>query len=159
MNEHLLIAFFVFETDLVKARHPLALAASGFDPALGFVIGQLVGRHLAGVIDAADDDGLVGVAFEKIDDDFLADTRKKDHAPPFACPVLGNPNPAGAVLIPFSFAVPVKLHFDPAILVGKDLFTCRTHNDGGLRPLDDGFRESIVAAGKGQLRDAGKLLL
>ncbi len=38
------------------------------------------GRHVAGVVDAAGEDGVVGVAAQEVDDDFHADARDEDGA-------------------------------------------------------------------------------
>ena len=59
---------------------------TALDAALRLVRRQPVGRHRLGVVDAADDDRLVGVAFEEVDDDFLADARDVDDAPLLAGP-------------------------------------------------------------------------
>ena len=107
---------------------------------LVFLVGQLIRRHLAGVVYAADADRLVGIAFEKINDHLVADTRNKYCTPSFACPVLRYAYPARAIFVPFSVPIPVELHFYPTVFVGKDLLTFRTHNDRRLRSLDDRFR-------------------
>ena len=61
-------------------------AAAGLDAALRHVVRQVVRRHLLGVVDAADDDRLVRVAFQEVDDHLLADARDVDHAPLLAGP-------------------------------------------------------------------------
>ena len=61
-------------------------AAARLDAALGHVGRQRVGRLVVGVVDAAGDDRPVGVAFQEIDDDFLADARQLDSAPGVAGP-------------------------------------------------------------------------
>ena len=50
-------------------------------PRLRLVRRQVVGRHLLGVVDAAGDDRLVGIALEEVDDDLLADARHRDRRP------------------------------------------------------------------------------
>src|SRR5687768_6947715 len=106
---------------------------------LVFSIGAIagVGRHLVGVVDAAGDDGLIGIAFEEIYYDFLADARPKKSTPALACPSLGNPDPTRAFLIILAFAVPMELHFDSAKLVDEDLFAGRTNDRRRLGTVND----------------------
>src|SRR6266508_954747 len=158
MNEELLFALLVLETDLVKSLHAFAFARASFDAALGLFFRQFVGRHLAGVVDAADADRLVGIAFEKINDYLVPNTRKKYCTPSFTCPVLRYAYPARAIFVPFSIPVPVELYFQPPVFVGKDLLTFRTHHDRRLSSLDDRFRsQSLRPKGHCQ-RYAGKAI-
>ena len=60
--------------------------AARLDAALRLVVGQVVRGHHVGVVDAADDDRLVRVAFQEVDDHFLADPRDVDGAPVLAGP-------------------------------------------------------------------------
>ena len=122
-------------------------AAAALDAALRRVGGQVVGRHLLGVVDAADDDRLVGVAFEEVDDHFLADARDVDHAPLLAGPGRADADPAGAVGVVLALAVPVELHLHAAVLVGEDLLAGRADDDGGLRALHDRLGRDAAAAG------------
>ena len=52
-------------------------------PRLRRVGRQVVGRHLLGVVDAAGDDRLVGVALQEVDDHLLADARDVRSTPQF----------------------------------------------------------------------------
>ena len=103
---------------------------------------------MLGVVDAADDDRLVGIAFQEIDDHLLADARNVDRAPLLAGPGRADAHPAGAVGVVLALAVPVELHFHAAVLVGEDLFAARADHDRRLRVPDDA-RASGVAAGAG----------
>ena len=91
------------------------------------------------VVDPAGDDRLIGVAFQEIDDDLLADTRDHDAAPALPGPDLGHPYPAGAGLVRLAVAVPVELDLDPTVLVRPDLLARLADDDGGLGTLDDWF--------------------
>src|SRR5689334_18203426 len=55
MDKYLLAALLILETDLVKPAAPFG--AVRFDGALGLFVGQLIRRHLIGVVDAAHYDG------------------------------------------------------------------------------------------------------
>lgn len=75
--EHQLGTGLGFKADLVEVG-AAAWARAALGAGLRFVRGQAVGRHLFLVVDAAGDDGLVRVAFEEVDDHFLADARVGD---------------------------------------------------------------------------------
>ena len=91
--------------------------------------------HLFGVVHPARDDGAVGIAFEKIDNDFLADARGPNPAPLFAGPRLRGADPARALIVVLAHPVPVELDFDPAVFVGVNLLARWTDHHRGLRPL------------------------
>src|SRR5579864_8552154 len=74
-------ALLVFQAQLVEIVGPALQAAAALDAALGLVVGKLVGWHLFGIVHAAHNDGLVRIAFQKIDDHFLADPRNVNDAP------------------------------------------------------------------------------
>src|SRR3984957_5462502 len=116
-----------------------AVGGIGLDRALGHFRRQSVGRHGHGVINAAGDDGSVGIAFKKLHNDFLADARDLDRPPLLAGPLLGNTHPAGGILVPVAVAIPVKLQFHAAIFVSVDLLPGGADHDGGLRALHDRF--------------------
>src|SRR5688572_1358210 len=142
VDEQLLRALQVLEPDLVEVVGAAALGAPGLDAGLRHVRRQRVGRHLLGVVDASGDDRLVGIAFQEVDDDLLADARDGDGAPGLAGPRLRHPDPARAVLAlgPLAFPIPVEEHLHPAVLVGVDLVACRPDDHPGLRPLDERLR-------------------
>ena len=104
--------------------------------ALGLVVGQGVGGHVLGVVDAADDDRPVGVALLEGDDHLLADPRDVDDAPLLARPESGDPDPARAVGVFLALAIPGELDLDPAVLVGEDLVSRVADHDGCVWPLD-----------------------
>src|ERR1700730_5441758 len=95
----------------------------------GALVRQLVRRHVLGIVDAAHDDWLIPVAFQKGDDDLPADPRQVDGAEPLAGGNLTHANPARAVRVLFTLTVPVELHFDPAVLVAKDFLARRTRDN------------------------------
>src|SRR5262249_15127349 len=99
-----------------------AFTRIGLNGRLSFFIRQRVRRHRFCVIDAADDDGLIRVAFEKIRDDFHTDTWYEHRAPLFAGPGLSHAHPARRSAVVFTLAVPMKLYFHATVFVGKDFF-------------------------------------
>src|SRR5207237_1680685 len=99
-------------------------AAARLDAALRLVLRQRVGGHHLGVIDTADDDRPIRVAFQEGDHDLLADAGPEEGPPALARPRLGDADPAGVgagLLVLGVAAVPEKPHLDPAVLVGEDL--------------------------------------
>src|SRR5262249_34306833 len=60
----------------------------------------------------------------------------RDEAPVLARTRLSNANPTGTVFVALPGAIPKELHFNPAILVGPNLFSGLTDDDGGLGALD-----------------------
>src|SRR5262249_41694680 len=95
------------------------------------------GRGAVGVVDAAHDDRLVGVALEEVNDDLLADPWHGDE-PGFLPGVQGaDADPARAVRVVLPLAVPEELHLHAPVLVGEDLRAGRPHDHRGLRPLDE----------------------
>jgi len=139
VDVNLFLALLVLKAKFVEVGGLAAFGAARFNAALGLVGGQGVGRHLAVVVDAAGDERLVGVAFEEVDDDFLADARQGHHAPVLARPGLRHAHPAGGVFVALAVAVPVELNLHPPVLVGVNLFARRAGDDGGLRALDGGL--------------------
>ena len=134
VHEDLLCALLVLQTDFVET--PAALGAVGLQGALGLLVRQRIGRAVGAVVDAAGDDGPVGIALEEIDDHFLADARDLDGAPAGAGPGTAGADPAGAFLVGLALAVPVELHLHPAVFVGVDLLALGPDHDGGLGTLD-----------------------
>lgn len=136
----------------------LAFVRARLDAALGFVFREGERRHLFVVVDAADDDGAVGIAFLERDDDLLADARDLDHTPVLAGPGRGNADPAGTAEVVFPFAVPVELDFDAAVLVGPDFLARWADDDGGLGAVDRRFLGQLLRAVREIERDAGELV-
>jgi hypothetical protein len=85
-------------------------------------------------------DGLVGVAFQEIDDDFLADPRDVDDTPLLVRPGGSDADPARAVGVVLPLPVSVELDLHAAALVGEDLLAGRADDDGRPRPLDERLR-------------------
>ncbi|KAF1029953.1 MAG: hypothetical protein GAK37_01560 [Pseudomonas sp.] len=148
MQKHLLRALLVFKAQLVVAT--AALGRVAFDGRACGVFRQWVRWQGVGVVDAAGDQRLVGIAFQEAHDHFLADARGEQAAPAFACPALRHANPARAVFVALAFAVPVELHLDAPVLVGPYLFALLAHHHGCLWTVHQRF-------GRGDRR--AKLLL
>ena len=111
------------------------------------------------MVDPAGDDGLVGVAFQEIDDDLLA-YAGDEHGPPSGTrPELADANPAGAFFVPFSLAIPMELDLDSAVLVRVDLLSGRSHDDGGLHAVHDRAGGGPFGAEVHFGRDAEKLVV
>src|SRR5262249_44327334 len=149
-------AFLVLEAQLVEAVRIAARRAARPDGALRLVVRQDVWRHQVGVVNATGDERPVRVAFEEINDDFLADPRVEDHAPAAAGPVLGDAHPTGAVLVFLAQAVPGELPLPPAVLVQEDLLLGRADDDGRLGPLDEGLGRAPLRAVFPRGRHAGE---
>ncbi len=140
----LLLSLFILETNLVKIVRRSAETAAALDSCLGLVSGQRVRRHLLRIVDAADDDRLIGIAFEKVNDDFLLDARDVDHAPLLSRQRRSHAHPAGTVRVILSLAVPVKLNFNPAVFIGENLLARRAHDDRRLSSLHHRFRSQSL---------------
>src|SRR5208282_3934405 len=121
-----------------------------------FLVRQAVGGHLLGIVDAARDQGAVGISFEEIDDDLLAHPGYDHSAEPLASHLLGDPDPAGALVVLLALAIPEELNLDPAILVDVDLLTRRAGHDGGLNALDHRLGCGPGGAVDDRGRDAGE---
>src|SRR5262249_13028295 len=129
---------------------PLAARrATGLDAAQAGVVGVVrvvtgglaaaqVGRPLRFVVDAADDERLVGVPLQEGDDHLLPDPRPEAGAPALARPDLRHPAPARVLADPGA-GIPVEVHLHPPVAVGEDLLPgcARAGHDGRLGPRDD----------------------
>ena len=127
-------AFFVLHPKFVEAAR-LAFGsrrAHGFEHRARLVRGQLVGRHVQLMVDAARDQGAVRVAFQERDHDLVADARDSHDAVFAARPFLRSADPAGGLFIVLAFAVPVKLHLHAAVLVRIDFLAFRAGDMGRL---------------------------
>src|SRR5262245_24273899 len=148
VDEDLLLVLLVLEAQLVEAV--AAGRRVALDVGQRLEVGQLVERHVLAVVDAADDDRLVRVAFEELDHDLLADARDGDEAPALAGPRMRDAEPAGAVLVALALAVPVELDLHAAVLVGEDLLAGRPDDRRGLHAYDDrGVRATSRTVGHG----------
>src|SRR5260370_10255471 len=156
LNSKELTALFIFKDDLVGGRGRALRSAASDDAAPGLMVGQLAGWHVVSVVYAASDNRLVGVAFEEVHNDFLADAGNEDGAPVGAGPRLGDADEAGGVFIVFAFAVPMELDFHAAEFIGKNLLTFWTDHDGGLRALHERAGSGAQRPKLDSDRDAGK---
>src|SRR5262249_46941431 len=82
----------VVERNLVVST--TALGAVRFDTADDRTARHTERRHLLSVINAAGDDRLIRVAFQEINDDFLADSWNRDSAPALPGPWVRDADPA-----------------------------------------------------------------
>src|SRR5690606_27380214 len=130
VDEDLLLASLVLDAQFVEAV--AAGAAQALEQAAGLVCRQLVGHRVGAVVQAATDQRLVRVAFQKTDQYFHADARDGDAAPVVAGPAAGHPQPAAGVGIGLAFAVPVELDLDPALVVGVVVCAGRAGDHRGL---------------------------
>ena len=154
LEEDLFGILLVFEAEFVEAA--AADGGAGLERAHRLVVGERVGRHHVGVVDAADADGLIGIALFKGDDDFLADTGDGDEPEVLAGPRHGATDPAGAGAVVLGGAIPEELDLDAAVFIGIDLLTGGTDDNGGLRAVDDRFgRDALGAIGERE-GDAGE---
>src|SRR5690554_6736512 len=137
VDENLLLARLVLDAQFVEAV--AAGAAQALEQAAGLVCRQLVGNRVGTVVQAAGDQWLVRVAFQKTDQYFHADARDGHAAPVVAGPAAGHPQPAAGVGIGLAFAVPVELDLDPAPFVAVDFFAGRAGDHRGLLAQHPGF--------------------
>src|SRR5262249_12016070 len=93
---------------------------------------------------------------EELDHDFLADPRVEDDPVVLAGPVLGDADPARAVLVELPSPVPEELHLDPSVLVCIDLLAFWSYHHGRLRAAYDGLRRQARRAVVGRVGDAGE---
>ena len=94
LDVELFAALVVLEIDLIEVRRRAPLAAAGLDAAAGHPAGKAVGRSVVAVVDRADDQRPVRVAFEERDDDFVADAGNELRAEALAGPELADADPA-----------------------------------------------------------------
>ncbi|KYO76176.1 hypothetical protein LT18_05424 [Pseudomonas aeruginosa] len=130
MDEDLFLALAILDAQLVVAT--AARAAEALEDAAGLVRRQLVGHRVGGVVDAAADQRLVGIAFEEVHQHFHADPRNDDAAIAVAGPTAGYAQPATALVVALALAVPVELHPDPAVAVAVDFLARRAGHHRGL---------------------------
>ena len=132
-NVDAFLARAILEAQLVEAL--AAGRAARPEPAARLVLGQLEGRTQGGVERRPEDEGLVDVAAEEEDEDLHSDARQELEAPARARPRLHDAQPARAVLVALTFAIPVKLNFDSAEIVGVDLLVVGADYDRRLEAL------------------------
>src|SRR5580700_10340846 len=150
MDGNHLRALGVVHRDFVVAA--TAFGAIGFQAAHHRARWERKWRHALGMVDTTDDDGLVRIAFQEIDDDFLTDAGNADSPPAFAGPRVRDANPAGRILVVLAQPVPVKLHFYASEFFGINFLAGRTHDHGRLTSLHARFRSHA----QGTERDVGR---
>src|SRR5437588_2634186 len=97
VDEDLLRAFLVFEPQLVESF--AVLRRHGFYSALRLLVRLSVSGHHVGVVNAAYDNRLIGIAFQKIDHYLHGDARNEHGAPLLSGPGLGHANPARTIRV------------------------------------------------------------
>ena len=120
------------------------------------MVRQLVRRHRSGIIHAADDDGRIGIAFEKLDDHLVPDARDMDRTPVLSGPRGSHAQPARAVRIRLAPAIPRELHFHAAIFVRENFLPRRPDDHGGLRAHHARLRRRALRAERQRVGDAGE---
>src|SRR5512138_1122700 len=134
------LVLLVVEADLVEILRGALFRAARLDAALCLLRRQLVRRQLVGVVHAADDQRMIGVAIEERDDDLLADARHELHSPVLTRPDLRDAHPARAIAIGLAGTVPMKLYLHAAVLIGIDLLPLSTNDQRRLRALNQRLR-------------------
>ena len=134
--ENLFFACLVLKSELVKALS-IVRRRTCFDVRHCLEFRQIVVRHSLGVVDRTDDDRLVRIAFHKIDDNFLANTRNEHRAPFVAGDRRANADPTRRRSITTAFAIPVELHFHTPVFIDKDLFARRPDDNSSLTAMND----------------------
>src|SRR5208283_3421511 len=148
-----LLAGGVVEDHLVVAAPLVRLRLGAADDLL---VRQAVGGHLLSIVDAARDQGAVGISFEEVDDDLLAHPGYDHGAEPLAGHLLGDADPARALLVFLALAVPEELDLYPAVLVDVDLLAWRPGHHRRLRPLDHRLGRGSRRAKRYRGRNAGE---
>ena len=109
----------------------------------------------------AHDDRAVDIAFDEVDQDFLADSGDELAAPVGAGTAVRYAHPGGGFVVQVGGALgmvlrslPVELQFDAAVFVGVDFFTCRADHGGGLHAGGGGLGDGVrgVAGCRGARR-------
>src|SRR5262249_55924204 len=116
-------------------RAAAARRSVGLDPTNHPRFGKTCRRHLLGVVHATYDKRLVGITFQEINNDLLADPGYSDRSVPFSSPGLRHSNPAGPVLVFLSFPGPMELPLLSTILIRIDFFSRRTYDYCSLATL------------------------
>ena len=104
------------------------------------------GRTMRAVINDAGDDRTIDVAFDEVDDDFLADPGDILGTPSGSGTGHGDTDPGGGTVVEVrpAFgvilgALPVELDFDATVFVGEDFFAFWANDGGGGEPASGGF--------------------
>src|ERR1035441_7298124 len=133
VHEKLFVACLIFEADLVEVLGGAVLGAAGEDSATGVVGGQFIGRHVVGVVDGAGDERAIGVAFQELDYNLVADAGPEMGPARRDRKTLREPNPAGTVFVVLAETVPEKLGVNASVLVEETFFAALDGHNGGLR--------------------------
>ena len=144
--------FLVLEPELVVGLRTAALARASLEAALGFVGRQVLRRHVVLVVDGADHQRAVGVAFDEFDHCLHADARNVEAAPFLAGPGVRHAHPARGLVVLLALPVPVELELHPAILVGVDLLAGRPDHQRCLRAVHHRPRRDLRGAERAVLR-------
>ena len=154
VKEDSLAILLVFEHQLIKTASALGRIALDVAPCL--VGRQTVVRHLVRVVDAADDQRAVGIAFQKVDNHFLPDAGDGQEPPFSSGGVMSDSYPARTLVVALPLAVPVKLDLHTPVLVAVDFFTIRPYDDGCLDARHQRFRSDPGGTKHDGIRNAGE---
>ncbi|SAK99808.1 hypothetical protein AWB80_07730 [Caballeronia pedi] len=125
---------------IVEAHFVEAVAAFrriALERGAGHLRRQFVRRRQRGVVDAADHERLIRIAFDEMHQHFLSDARQEERPVALAGPGLRDAHPAALQRLARRFRselLPMKLHLDAAVFVGMDLFAFRPDDHRRLRP-------------------------
>ena len=90
IHEDLFFAVEVFEAEFVGVGCASAFGTARENAGERVLACGIVLRHVDAVIDGADDDGLVGVAFDEVDEDFVIDARPDSRCPSLCLPMIAR---------------------------------------------------------------------
>src|SRR5262249_43825114 len=111
VEEHLLCTLLVLEAQLVEAPTPRRALCAPAGPRL--FGGQRERHRMRPVVERSKHHRLVRVAAFKDDYDLHANARNELNAPASASPRLHRADPARALVVVFSLAIPMELNLDP----------------------------------------------
>ncbi|MNO72609.1 hypothetical protein D3C76_635610 [compost metagenome] len=134
VEEDLFLALAVLDAQFVETT--ATGVAVGLEYAARLVRRQGVGHLVLGVVEAARNQRLVGVAFEEADQHFHADAGDGDGAVAVAGPAAGDAQPAAGLVVRLAFAVPEELDLHPAVLVAMDFLALGAGDHGALVAQD-----------------------
>ena len=127
----LLPSRYIIEADTVKIATPTAHRAAD-NPALRTVMRQIPRRHRNIVIQATDNERTIGIAVNKVDNDFVANTRDIDPTKVVTRPCLAHAQPARIRFPVLAISIPHEANFYATIFIGPDLLSRRSNNNCSL---------------------------
>src|ERR1035437_6503212 len=144
MNGEVLMTVLIEEHNSIEILLRRASLAPGFDDACFLAQRERERRHIVSIVNASDDERLVGIALFEDDHHFVPDARPEESTPSLARPHLGDTDPAGTVGVHFAFAVPMKLDLHAAVFIDPDFLAPGPDHGGGLHARDLGYRSHAL---------------